>query len=59
MKHRPKAGAALQRGTLKRVPWELIRMKETPLEFLTAQVELSEQLLAGRETIFDPQDLPG
>jgi hypothetical protein len=29
------------------------------LEFLTEQVALSEQLLAGRDTMLEPQDLPG
>jgi hypothetical protein len=31
----------------------------TSLETLTEMVELSEQLLAGRETMLEPQDLPG
>jgi hypothetical protein len=31
----------------------------TTLEFLTEVVELAEQLQAGRETMLDPQDLPG
>lgn len=34
-------------------------MNRTDLEFLTEQVELSEQLLAGRDTMLEPQDLPG
>ncbi|MBY0522621.1 MAG: hypothetical protein K2R98_04460 [Gemmataceae bacterium] len=29
------------------------------LEFLTQQLELADQLLAGRGTMFEPQDLPG
>jgi hypothetical protein len=29
------------------------------LEFLTERLELAEQLLAGRKTMLDPQDLPG
>jgi len=29
------------------------------LEFLTEQIELNEQLLAGRHKMFNPQDLPG
>jgi hypothetical protein len=34
-------------------------MMRTSLAFLKEQVELSEQLLAGRERMFNPQDLPG
>ncbi len=34
-------------------------MSPTTLEFLTEQVELSEQLWAGRDTMLEPQDLPG
>ncbi len=34
-------------------------MNSVSLEFLTRQLELAEQLLAGRETMFEPQDLPG
>src|SRR5205809_6886600 len=29
------------------------------LEFLTKQLELADQLLAGREAMLEPQDLPG
>jgi hypothetical protein len=31
----------------------------TTLEFLTEQIELAEQLTAGRDTMLKPQDLPG
>jgi hypothetical protein len=34
-------------------------MELVTLDFLTAQLELAEQLLAGRRTMFEPQDLPG
>jgi hypothetical protein len=34
-------------------------MSRVTLEFLTEQLELGEQLLAGRGTMFEPQDLPG
>ncbi len=34
-------------------------MSPTTLEFLTEQIELHEQLLAGRDTMLEPQDLPG
>lgn len=34
-------------------------MGPTTLEFLTEQVELSEQLAAGRDVMLEPQDLPG
>src|SRR5437870_4011485 len=34
-------------------------MSGITLEFLTEQVELAEQLLAGRDTMLQPQDLPG
>jgi hypothetical protein len=34
-------------------------MAGTSLEVLTEQVELSEQLAAGRKTMLEPQDLPG
>ncbi len=34
-------------------------MRGLTLEFLTEQLELGEQLLAGREKMFKPQDLPG
>ena len=32
---------------------------ESELALLQEQVEISEQLWAGRETMFQPQDLPG
>ena len=34
-------------------------MRGLTLEFLTEQLELGEQLLAGREKMFKPQELPG
>ena len=34
-------------------------MTTVTLEFLTEQLDLGEQLLAGRGTMFEPQDLPG
>jgi hypothetical protein len=34
-------------------------MTRTSLAFLKEQIELNDQLLAGREHMFDPQDLPG
>ena len=34
-------------------------MTRTSLAFLNEQIELNEQLLAGRERMFNPQDLPG
>ena len=34
-------------------------MAEVTLAFLTEQLELADQLLAGRETMLEPQDLPG
>jgi hypothetical protein len=34
-------------------------MNPVTLEFLTEQIELAEQLLAGREQMSAPQDLPG
>jgi hypothetical protein len=34
-------------------------MIEVTLDFLTEQLELGEQLLAGRNRMFEPQDLPG
>jgi hypothetical protein len=34
-------------------------MTRTSLAFLKEQIELNEQLLAGRERMFNPQDLPG
>jgi hypothetical protein len=34
-------------------------MPQTSLEFLKEQIELNEQLLAGRAHMFNPQDLPG
>jgi hypothetical protein len=34
-------------------------MRPVTLEFLTEQLELGEQLRAGRDTMFAPQDLPG
>jgi hypothetical protein len=34
-------------------------MPGTTLAFLAEQIELSDQLLAGRNTMFEPQDLPG
>jgi hypothetical protein len=34
-------------------------MPRTTLEFLKEQIELNDQLLAGREHMFNPQDLPG
>lgn len=34
-------------------------MNPITLEFLTEQLELADQLLAGRETMLEPQDLPG
>ena len=34
-------------------------MTRTSLTFLKEQIELNEQLLAGREHMFNPQDLPG
>jgi hypothetical protein len=34
-------------------------MARTSLAFLKEQIELNDQLLAGREHMFDPQDLPG
>src|SRR5712692_12033249 len=34
-------------------------MAAVTLEFLTEQLELADQLLAGRETMLAPQDLPG
>src|SRR6266480_3195770 len=34
-------------------------MSPISMEFLTQQLELADQLLAGRETMSAPQDLPG
>lgn len=34
-------------------------MHTVTLDFLTEQLELGEQLLAGRDRMFEPQDLPG
>jgi hypothetical protein len=34
-------------------------MPGVSLSFLTEQLELGEQLMAGRESMFEPQDLPG
>lgn len=34
-------------------------MGQVTLEFLTAQLHLADQLRAGRDTMFEPQDLPG
>src|SRR3954452_14583598 len=34
-------------------------MSPISMEFLTQQLELADQLLAGRETMLTPQDLPG
>lgn len=34
-------------------------MNAVTLDFLTEQLELGEQLLAGRDRMFEPQDLPG
>lgn len=34
-------------------------MQPVTLEFLTEQIELADQLLAGRDKMFEPQDLPG
>ena len=34
-------------------------MSKVTLEFLTEQLNLGEQLIAGRNSMFDPQDLPG
>ncbi len=34
-------------------------MSPVTLEFLTQQIELAEELLAGRDTMLEPQDLPG
>lgn len=34
-------------------------MPAITLEYLTEQLELADQLLAGRETMLEPQDLPG
>lgn len=34
-------------------------MSTVTLEFLTRQLELADQLLAGRATMLEPQDLPG
>src|SRR5438270_2674344 len=34
-------------------------MTRTSLAFLKEQIELNDQLLAGREHMFNPQDLPG
>src|SRR5437868_15092330 len=34
-------------------------MQEITLPFLTEQLELAEQLLAGRDAMLEPQDLPG
>jgi hypothetical protein len=34
-------------------------MPQTSLEFLKEQIELNDQLVAGREHMFNPQDLPG
>src|SRR5438477_12195253 len=34
-------------------------MPRATLQFLKEQIELNEQLLAGREHMFNPQDLPG
>ena len=34
-------------------------MSNVSLEFLTQQLDLAEQLRAGRDAMFDPQDLPG
>ena len=34
-------------------------MSKVTLEFLTEQLNLGEQLIAGRNSMFEPQDLPG
>ncbi len=34
-------------------------MSRTNLDVLTEQLEIADQLLAGRSTMFEPQDLPG
>ena len=34
-------------------------MSKVTLEFLTEQLNLGEQLIAGRQSMFEPQDLPG
>jgi hypothetical protein len=34
-------------------------MQPITLEFLTEQLKVADQLLAGRDTMFEPQDLPG
>ena len=34
-------------------------MSHLTLEYLTEQLELGEQLLVGRDKMFEPQDLPG
>src|SRR5207237_3139274 len=34
-------------------------MSAVTLEFLKENLELGEQLLAGRDSMFEPQDLPG
>ena len=34
-------------------------MNKVTLEFLTEQLNLGEQLIAGRNSMFEPQDLPG
>ena len=34
-------------------------MAATTLDFLTQQLQLADQLLAGRKAMFEPQDLPG
>jgi hypothetical protein len=34
-------------------------VRAVTLEFLTERLELADQLLAGRETMLEPQDLPG
>src|ERR1700680_1080105 len=36
-----------------------MRMAGITLEFLAERLELADQLLAGRKTMFEPQDLPG
>ncbi len=34
-------------------------MRTVTLDFLTQQLSLADELLAGRATMFEPQDLPG
>src|SRR5262249_39824992 len=40
-------------------PLRRFSMSAVTRAFLTEQLELADQLLAGRETMVDPQDLPG